>query len=314
MRLRRRVPTTVAALLAVLISLGISACGSTDDTSGTTRPPAAHEQQQADTDNTPTSSTTSPPSAHDQQQADTDQTPPPPPPPPPPPAKKVAPRPGCGEFCQQAGVPQGTGDPGCPDNDSDKCAPCPEDGCVALLTRSARVHDGVFTVTLRCNVDHPCSGAFHVYLSQAVVRTAASDISVLPHETASVDIALTPLGRHIAAYEGELRGYVLLFLEGTGIDKFQQRGVAGENLRLQAARTRLTACDQNISAAQNTSCPFAENVFVAYADKGTRFTAKSPTTGRSYHMACYSDLETVYCIGGNDAFVTFPEKAVDAFR
>jgi serine/threonine protein kinase len=78
------------------------------------------------------------------------------------------------------------------------------------------------------------------------------------------------------------------------------------------------SCDQNISANEVTSCPFAEEVFVAYweeyEDIGEEtyiyVEAHSPTTGKDYGMECFLESDVVDCSGGNDAFVTFPMQAV----
>lgn len=83
----------------------------------------------------------------------------------------------------------------------------------------------------------------------------------------------------------------------------------------------LVSCDQNISANEATSCPFAENVFVAYWEEYEEFgeetytyvNAFSPTTNRSYGMECILESEVVNCSGGNDAFVTFPMEAVRVY-
>ena len=83
----------------------------------------------------------------------------------------------------------------------------------------------------------------------------------------------------------------------------------------------LTACDQNISAGPYTSCPFAENVFQAYADdyqangeqSNDTVTASSPVTHQSYNMDCVTDGVTVGCTGGNKSFVTFPMHAVEVY-
>jgi serine/threonine-protein kinase len=83
----------------------------------------------------------------------------------------------------------------------------------------------------------------------------------------------------------------------------------------------LVACDQNISANEATSCPFAENVFVAYWEEYEEFGeetytyvyAFSPTTSRSYGMECVLESDVVSCSGGNGAFVTFPMEAVRVY-
>lgn len=82
-----------------------------------------------------------------------------------------------------------------------------------------------------------------------------------------------------------------------------------------------TACDQNISAGSDTSCPFAENVFRAYAEdyqahgeqSSNKVTATSPVTGQTYSMSCNNDGTTVTCTGGNNALVTFPFHAVQVY-
>jgi serine/threonine protein kinase len=81
------------------------------------------------------------------------------------------------------------------------------------------------------------------------------------------------------------------------------------------------SCDQNISANEATSCPFAENVFVSYWEEYeaygeetfTYVTAYSPTTDETYGMECVLEYDVVDCTGGNDAFVTFPMEAVRVY-
>jgi hypothetical protein len=220
----------------------------------------------------------------------------------------TAERPGCGQLCQQAGPPAGTDDPGCPGDDADKCAPCPEGGCAELLSDSADVRDGIFTVDMACRVDHLCDGALKVYPPDALTDpVAASDVSVGPGATATLPIALTTFGRHVVGVNGDFEGIVYVFLEGTGIDQLGVRGFAQPKVRLSGTQEELLPCNGEIQVSPNTTCPFAENVFTAYARGATYLKAQSPSTGRSYQMRCYSDVATVYCTGGNDAFVTFPK-------
>lgn len=78
----------------------------------------------------------------------------------------------------------------------------------------------------------------------------------------------------------------------------------------------LSYCDQNIQVNSVTSCPFAQNVFVAYgaiANQGNAtVTAYSPATGNTYEIDCSTDGVTVDCSGGttNGAFIPFPMAAV----
>jgi hypothetical protein len=261
-----------AVLAGIVLGLAISACGSDDDAAPTTVSPGE-------------------PAA--------------------PAEATVVERPGCGQLCQQAGPPAGTDNPGCPGDDSDKCAPCPEGGCAELLSGSADVRDGIFTVGMACKVDHRCVGALHVYLPDSISDpVAASDVSVAPGETATLPIALTTFGRHVVGVNGDFDGIVYVFLEGTGIDQLGAQGLARPTLRLSATQEELLPCNGEIQVAPNTTCPFAENVFTAYAEGAMAFEAHSPSTGRSYQMRCYSDAATVYCTGGNDAFVTFAKAGL----
>lgn len=83
----------------------------------------------------------------------------------------------------------------------------------------------------------------------------------------------------------------------------------------------LQSCDQNISASSATTCPFAENVFVAYWEEyesaGEQHElyveAFSPATSQSYGMSCTLESGIVDCYGGNEAFVTFPMHAVRVY-
>lgn len=89
----------------------------------------------------------------------------------------------------------------------------------------------------------------------------------------------------------------------------------------QSPPSSLQSCDENISASSATSCPFAENVFVAYWEEyraygeqpETYVSAFSSATGHTYGMSCTFDGVTVECSGGNNAFVTFPMQAVRVY-
>jgi hypothetical protein len=88
------------------------------------------------------------------------------------------------------------------------------------------------------------------------------------------------------------------------------------------ARSRLTACDANISIrTPHTTCPFAENVFYGYwlnehepgvfADS-PGLPAYSPAAGRMFYVDC-SGMSTIVCRAGDGAYVRFPIVAVSAY-
>jgi len=83
----------------------------------------------------------------------------------------------------------------------------------------------------------------------------------------------------------------------------------------------LRHCDPNVEANALTSCPFAENVFRAYAhaygpsgSDVTTIAAFSPVTGQSYALNCHQDADFVSCVGGQNAGVRFPLEAVAAYE
>ena len=91
------------------------------------------------------------------------------------------------------------------------------------------------------------------------------------------------------------------------------------------ASPSLTFCDQNIQAdPQTTTCPLAENTFVAYYNSGSTssgwgdavVSAYSSKTGQTYDMSCTTDQATVSCTGmagSSPLFVTFPMQAVEIY-
>jgi hypothetical protein len=91
------------------------------------------------------------------------------------------------------------------------------------------------------------------------------------------------------------------------------------------ASPSLTSCDQNIQAdPQTTTCPLAENTFVAYYNSGSSgsgwgdavVSAYSAKTGQTYDMSCTTDQTTVSCTGtagSSPLFVTFPMQAVEIY-
>ncbi len=88
-----------------------------------------------------------------------------------------------------------------------------------------------------------------------------------------------------------------------------------------ASGSPVRPCDQNISANEVTTCPFADNVFRSYAHAyksnggaaNESVGAFSPATGRTYVMSCRNNSGRISCTGGNHAFVTFPLHAAQVF-
>jgi hypothetical protein len=90
------------------------------------------------------------------------------------------------------------------------------------------------------------------------------------------------------------------------------------------AQPGLRACDQNISASQDASCPLAENVFyelweqantAPLANTDHTVTAYSPVSQRSFTFDCSADSESVECVSETDANdeVTFSIGAFDQY-
>lgn len=88
-----------------------------------------------------------------------------------------------------------------------------------------------------------------------------------------------------------------------------------------AAPSSLTSCDQNIKAAPNTTCGFADNVFKRYADllqggddsDSVELRASSPATGKTYSVTCLVAGPTVKCRAGDGGYVTFPQEAAAVY-
>jgi hypothetical protein len=75
-----------------------------------------------------------------------------------------------------------------------------------------------------------------------------------------------------------------------------------------------------VAVGPKTSCPFADNVFKAYAgvyQQGIRgsiqVAAASPETGQTYQVQCGDDGKTVRCATTNGALVSFPLRAVQVY-
>jgi hypothetical protein len=81
----------------------------------------------------------------------------------------------------------------------------------------------------------------------------------------------------------------------------------------------LHACDQNVFAGGQTSCPFAENVFYEYTQSpqtssGQVMTIYSPVTHQDYPVTCTPDQQgTVDCYSGATSYTTFSQQAVAAY-
>lgn len=86
------------------------------------------------------------------------------------------------------------------------------------------------------------------------------------------------------------------------------------------AHVHYTACDQNISAGQHTTCGFADNVFRAFAHEAAQgseeasVTATSPATGKAYMVSCGTTHGVTVCTGGSDARVRFPLWAAKVYN
>ena len=131
-------------------------------------------------------------------------------------------RPGCSQFCLQAG-PEGG-----PKTCASDCLPCPDEGCLGVLSRSAQVTGDLIPLQLQCLVTQPCSGAL-LLLPAAGPGTgpggdslprsqwvAGSDFVVPPMSTATVYIELTGLGKRLVSSPGGYRGEVDVVLDRFG--------------------------------------------------------------------------------------------------
>lgn len=87
-----------------------------------------------------------------------------------------------------------------------------------------------------------------------------------------------------------------------------------------ASPTSLRACDPNITAGADTSCPFAENVFKAVGAGyqaasmiPSQVTAFSPATHKTYRLLCGSQAGTVLCSDVTGSVVEFSVASVEAY-
>ena len=79
-------------------------------------------------------------------------------------------------------------------------------------------------------------------------------------------------------------------------------------------------CDPNVAAGPNTSCPFADNVFIAVAkaDRDTQIpawvTAYSSATNQTYRLNCEINASNyVVCANATGGIVTFPRWAAEVY-
>jgi hypothetical protein len=122
--------------------------------------------------------------------------------------------PGCSQFCLNAG-PQG-GPSGCTGPD---CKPCPEQGCISIVTRISQASGDLVPVAVACHIATPCTGAFLLLPPGAGPApdgsstprsqwVAGSDFTVPPKSTATVELRLTALGSQLIAQAGGYRADV----------------------------------------------------------------------------------------------------------
>jgi hypothetical protein len=117
--------------------------------------------------------------------------------------------PGCSQFCEDAGPSAGDSGPATYTCAVTGCLPCPQAGCLAVLSTSAVVRNGVFEAKVRCLVSRQCRGAFVVWKLDSLAsdgRLAGSDISVAGNETTEIRVATTPLGEELARTAGGYKG------------------------------------------------------------------------------------------------------------
>jgi hypothetical protein len=125
--------------------------------------------------------------------------------------------PGCGSLCQQAAPAAGNQGPSA-------CAPqgclkCPQPDCFLVLSQSAPVAGGAFSVRVQCVWSRPCVGGLTVWKAGSLSpsdRVAGSDFSVPAGQTADIAIGLTPLGKQLVAPGSSYRGDVYVELQGAG--------------------------------------------------------------------------------------------------
>lgn len=125
--------------------------------------------------------------------------------------------PGCGSLCQQAAPSAGNQGPSA-------CAPqgclkCPQPDCFLVLSPSAHVAGGVFTIRVQCVWTQGCDGGLTVWKAGSVSmsdRLAGSEFSVPAGQTTDIAVGLTALGRQLLAPGSSYRGDLYVVLQGAG--------------------------------------------------------------------------------------------------
>ena len=203
--------------------------------------------------------------------------------------------------------------------------PCPSQDCVSLGSSGATAANGVITVPLSCDLSTACRGAFLLCLPGAGFcqggsqestsgRIAGSDFVIPAGTTSDVPVALTTIGKQLAAQTGGINPIVLIDMLDYGIVYDNQSNGNAFSLMSTDPPTfpagATASCGQATFAGPDTSCPFALNVEQAYSNSNsqgsgtTTVTAQSPVTGQSYTMQCTGQWP-VTCQGGTNALVEF---------
>ena len=232
--------------------------------------------------------------------------------------------PGCGTYCQQAGLAQG-GPPPCP---TAGCPKCPPQNCLTLESSGGTVTNGVVVVKLSCNLSVACHGAVILCLPRYTCtggeqtvngsggRLAGSDLLIPPGTSSEAGVALTALGKQVVSGPGGFRAQVLAELIGYGLVAVSSGPSVG-NFSLTSADPpaypagAAASCGGVVFVGPDTSCPFAKIVEQkysnAYSKTGfppTTVSATSPVTGGAYEMRC-TGYSPVACRGGTNALVVF---------
>jgi len=231
---------------------------------------------------------------------------------------------GCGTYCQQASVPQGTEPPGyrCTHHG---CLPCPAHACISLLSHGAVAINGVATVKMTCDLSSACVGAFLICLPQHVCnagpsyggdggRLGASDFVIPAKATKYVGVSLTAMGSQVASDPGGFKtATVLVDMRDYGDVLNTTDARRGTFSLASASRPVLPAgakasCGGVVFIGPNTNCSLARKVMQIYVARfgygpGT-VQAVDPSTGRTYVVRC-THLSPTVCTGKPHAVVEF---------